>query len=227
MRFGKIALTAPLATLLFFTFGWAEQSPNTQSPPETSAKSAKNGPKEKHWSGSLVDVGCMAKKLGAENTADPAEKPAIGVAHLIGWGAALPQPDQVPGGGGQGGMQGPGQRGPEPGVPTGPPMTDGSADERAAAARASKVDAAAKVCAASLSTPTLGLATSDGQVLQFDQDGNAKAKEALKDADLEPGKKVKAKVTGTMEDETTVKVASIDIKGSGKRASPGAANQDV
>jgi hypothetical protein len=221
MKFEKIVLTAPLATLLFFSAGWAEQAPNTQSPPENSTKNAKNGSKEKHWSGILVDVSCMAKNLGAENKADPPAEPAIGVAHLIGWGAALPEPDQVPGSGGPGATPGSAQRGPEAGLPTEPPMTD------EAAARANKVDNAAKVCFASLSAQALGLATSDGQVLQFDEEGNAKAKEALKDADLDPGKKVKAKVTGTMKDETTVIVASIDIKGSGKRASPGAANQDV
>lgn len=221
MKFGKLVLTAPLATLLLFSASWAEQAPNGQSQPETSTKSAKNSPKEKHWSGILVDVSCMAKNLGAENMTSPPAEPAIGVAHLIGWGAALPQPDQAPGGGGPGATPGSAQRGQEPGVPTEPPMTD------EAAVRANKVDDAAKVCFASLSAQALGLATSDGQVLQFDQEGNAKAKEALKDADLEPGKKVKAKVSGTMKDETTVIVASIDIKGSGKRASPGATYQDV
>ena len=33
---------------------------------------------------------------------------------------------------------------------------------------------------------------------------------------MEPGKKVKAKVEGTLENSTTVKVASVDIKGNGK-----------
>jgi hypothetical protein len=98
-----------------------------------------------------------------------------------------------------------------------------SADEQAQTARAEKIDNAVKQCAASPSAQTLGLATSDGQVLQFDQDGNAKAREALKSADVEPGKKIKAKVTGTMENKATVNVASIEIKGKGKRAA-GAAN---
>ena len=71
-------------------------------------------------------------------------------------------------------------------------------------------------CVASPSAQALGLATSDGQVMQFDPAGNTKAKEALKGADVQPGKKVKAKVTGTMEDKTTVKVAAIDVKAKGK-----------
>jgi hypothetical protein len=52
--------------------------------------------------------------------------------------------------------------------------------------------------------------------MQFDPDGNEKAKEALKDADLQPGKKVKAKVTGILEDKTTLKVAEVDVKGKGR-----------
>lgn len=66
------------------------------------------------------------------------------------------------------------------------------------------------------SSQALGLATSDGQVMQFDADGNEKAKEALKHADVQPGKKVKAKVTGTMEDKSTLKVAAVDVKPKGK-----------
>ena len=56
-----------------------------------------------------------------------------------------------------------------------------------------------------------------GEVVQFDPQGNAKASEALKEVPIETGKKVKAKVAGTMESKTTVDVASVDIRAKGKR----------
>jgi len=52
--------------------------------------------------------------------------------------------------------------------------------------------------------------------MQFDPEGNEKAKEALKDADVQPGKKVKAKVTGTMENKATLRGAEVDVKTKGK-----------
>jgi hypothetical protein len=36
---------------------------------------------------------------------------------------------------------------------------------------------------------------------------------------VQAGKKIKAKVVGSMEDNTTVNVASIEIKGKGKKSS--------
>jgi hypothetical protein len=86
----------------------------------------------------------------------------------------------------------------------------------AAEARAAKVNDAARVCAASPSTPAVGLATGEGQVLQFDSAGNVKAREALKNADLDPGKKIKAKVTGKLQNRSIVLVASIELKGAVK-----------
>jgi hypothetical protein len=61
----------------------------------------------------------------------------------------------------------------------------------------------------------------DGAVVQFDPAGNAKAKDAIKDANVEQGKKLKAKVTGTMENDTTVRVASVEVKAKGKHSSGG------
>ena len=59
--------------------------------------------------------------------------------------------------------------------------------------------------------------------MRFDDEGNAKTGEALKAVTVEPGKQVKAKVTGTVEGSETVKVASVEIKG--KRSSPASATQ--
>ena len=62
---------------------------------------------------------------------------------------------------------------------------------------------------------------SNGQMMRFDTEGAAKAREALKDSGTrESGKKVKAKVTGVIESDHTVKVASVDVKaGKAKRTS--------
>jgi hypothetical protein len=46
-----------------------------------------------------------------------------------------------------------------------------------------------------------------------------KASEALKGTPVDPGKRVKARVAGTMEKSSTINVASVDIKGKGKRSS--------
>jgi len=223
MRFNQLAVMGALATALFLSAGWAQQAPATQSPSEAATKSAKSGAKEKHLSGSLVDITCVAKTLGAETGGTPPAELAPGVPHFTGGGAPQASPGQIPSGAGPGGMQGPMQPNPQSNIPLDTKAPAMSADEQAQTARAEKIDNAVKQCAASPSAQTLGLATSDGQVLQFDQDGNAKAREALKSADVEPGKKIKAKVTGTMENKATVNVASIEIKGKGKRAA-GAAN---
>jgi hypothetical protein len=214
MKLKTVAIIAPLAGTLFCGVAWGQQALGSPSPANPTAKSSQNTPKESHWSGSLVDVACMAKALGSENSANPPAAPAFSMLHFTAEDPASPQAGPPSGVNGQGGMA-PGQRGQEPGPPT---TTDSgmSPEEQARANQASKVDNAAKACAASPSSQALGLATSDGQVMQFDPDGNAKAKEALKDADLQPGKKIKAKVTGIMEDKTTVKVAEVNVKGKGR-----------
>jgi hypothetical protein len=79
--------------------------------------------------------------------------------------------------------------------------------------KATRIDKAAKQCPASPSTQNFGLAMSGGQVVQFDSSGNSKAQEALKGIEVQPGKKIKAKVTGTMENQQTVRVASVEVKG--------------
>lgn len=234
-------MTASLAALLVCTAGWAQQTPNSPTSPETSTKTANNAKssaKGKHWTGILVDVGCMSKTLGAENMVIPAG-PVFGAPHLIGWGAAIPQKtlDHAPSGNvlpaeqesfmppGQQQPGQPGQQGTMPSTaPRNPEPVPGTMEQlpdptNGAQARATRVNDDARMCAASRSTETVGLATGEGQVFQFDQDGNAKAKTALKAADIPPGKKIKAKVTGTLQDQSTVMVAAIEIKGAGKQAS--------
>jgi len=162
-----------------------------------------------------VDVSCLAKTLASGNAITPPAEPAPAVPHFMGAVPASPQEGQVPGAGGQGGM-GTGQRWQEPNLPSTTTNPDISADEQARVKQASKVDNAIKACTASPSSQAFGLATSYGQVMQFDPEGNEKAKEALKDADVQPGKKVKAKVTGTMENKATLRGAEVDVKTKGK-----------
>jgi len=66
-----------------------------------------------------------------------------------------------------------------------------------------------KECALSCAKSGFGLVTADGKFLKFDEDGNAKALEAIKATDKE--KDLKAKVTGEM-DNDTLKVASIELE---------------
>lgn len=61
-------------------------------------------------------------------------------------------------------------------------------------------------------------------MVQFDRDGDARAAEALKGASVQPGKKVKAKVTGVMADANTVKVASVEVKGKHSQQGPSASS---
>lgn len=206
-------------------------NPTTTENPSVNASSASaqrhmSTEKEKHWSGSLVDVGCMAKTLGSgTSNASPAATagtPAAATPHFT------PAPDQLQQPGGQGAGATPaGQAGSagRPGVgPTYPGQESGQnpdisqTQSAQAAAAAERMDAAAKQCAASTSTQSFGLALSDGKVVQLDNQGNTQASEALKTIDVQPGKKVKAKVTGAVEDNNIVRVASVEVKG--KKISP-------
>ncbi len=215
MKLEGLTVTLLLACVLLCSPGWAQQKPDPQSLPETSTKSARKAGKEKHWSGSLVDAGCMARTLGAEAQASTEAEPTLEVPHLAGGDPGSPQAGPTPGVAGQGGM-GPAQHIPEPGLPTQISTPDLNADQRAQLDQVDRVENAAKACVASPLTQALGLATPDGQVMQFDPDGNAKVRQALKEADVQPGKKVKAKVTGTMKDKNTVNVAAVEVKGEAK-----------
>ena len=212
-----------IATSLLGYPGWARptQAPgehhdsSTASPPEnpasdTSTMETKISAKEKHWSGNLVDVGCMVKALGQRTgAANPNVAPGPHAPHFLGSGAPSPQAGQASGG--VGSSPSPGANGPTPGAE--------SPQDEERLAQVARVDNAAKKCAATHSTRTFGLATSDGQMFRFDPRGNMKASEALKGTPVDPGKRVKARVAGTMEKSSTINVASVDIKGKGKRSS--------
>lgn len=78
-------------------------------------------------------------------------------------------------------------------------------------------------CAATSSTRAFGLATWNGtegysRLLPFNQAGNERSAEVLRDVIVKPGKKLEAKVTGTMVDGATVDVVSVDVKGKHKRS---------
>jgi len=211
MKSRAITVAAALATMLFCAAGWPQQTSTG-----TSTQNVKSDEKEKHLSGSLVDVGCMVKALKSAQAQSPQSEPVPGVPHFAGESPQAVGVPQVPAG--QGGTpQGQGQQNTQPmNVPSTP---DTSAADQARLEQEARIDNAVKSCTPTTAAQTLGLEMSGGRLVQFDPSGSAKAKEALKDADVQHGKKIKAKVTGTMEDKYTLNVASIDIKTKAKRAS--------
>jgi hypothetical protein len=197
------------------------ETPGSTYPSSSSAQ--KLDTKEKHWSGALVDVSCMAKELSAGNNASPQQPAATAPAGVPHFASEVGEPpldsgQQRPGGGAMGPGEGNPNTTPTPNTAT-PGATDMSPADAAQMAKAARIDNAAKQCPPTSSTQTFGLSMSGGQVVQFDRDGDTKAAEALKEVSVQPGKKVRAKVTGTLANTTTVKVATIEIKG--KRSSQG------
>jgi hypothetical protein len=91
---------------------------------------------------------------------------------------------------------------------------DISQAQAAQMARADKFDHEAKQCVATASTTAFGLMAPGGQLVRFNNDGNAKAGEVLRTTTVEPGKPVKAKVTGILAGGDTVTVSSVEIKAS-------------
>ncbi len=87
--------------------------------------------------------------------------------------------------------------------------------------QADRMNSAIKKCTPTASTQTFGLAMGNGQVVQFNSEGNLKATEAMRENPALPGKKVKAKVAGSMLNSTTVNVASLELKSkNNKHAQP-------
>ncbi len=177
--------------------------------------------KAKHWTGDLVDATCTVKALSTvqanpKGAATPGANP--GMSHFAGGGAMAAQ-GQFPSGQSQ--M-------PSSGYPSGqqstpeqyPTATSGPDATQAQMARASIVDKVATQCAAKDSTQSFGLVTGDGQIMKFNQEGNAKASEALKENPVPAGKKVKAKVTGTTEGNSGVQVTSVEIKAKKEKSAP-------
>ncbi len=227
MRIGYCFLANSVVALLLWGSGSVAQA-DAQSPsPATSVDSGipnpttstnkHKGQKEKRWSGSLVDANCMAKAMsGAAGKQGPTQPNAGGPrSQLFGSAPQNPPPQMGPGQPRQGGALPSGQS-----QEQNPDMSQAQAAEMA---RVAMVDKEAKQCAATAATTTFGLVISGGQVVKFDDEGNTKVGDALKAVTIEPGKQVKAKVTGTLEDGDTMKVASVEIKG--KRSSSASATQ--
>jgi hypothetical protein len=199
------------------------------TPSSPTAKPSAGDEKMKHLTGTLVDANCMAKTLGSEpaSAAPTGTVPSTGGAPASQTPHFTPEsPDQLQQSGPQAQQSGPqgssatgpGGRNPAGTAPTYPGLDTGqnpdmNQQQAARMAAAERVDTAAKQCAASASTQQFGLAVSSGEVLRFDNAGDAKAAEALKNAELRPGKKVKAKVTGAVDTNDMLRVASVDIKG--------------
>lgn len=228
MALPKTVLTVPLVFALLCSTGWTIDTPGNSS---TSADHAGNH-RERHWSGTLVDIGCMNTSLGPAAVREAASAPSLPMAHLSGWGAILPQPSPAEQHPPDGNTLGPTQQGallpaqdgtqPQPaprGVVPDPatmaPLPDPSGGQ--SQERANVVNRAAKHCGVSTASATVGIATGEGQILKFDQAGATKARQALRTADpqLKPGKKIKVKVSGMLADASTIAVASIEIKGMG------------
>jgi hypothetical protein len=235
VRLGKpVFTTSVVLSLLLWGGSWeargvGAQSRNTvqgsdnQNPPEESSSNAtQKPPKEKHFSGKLVDVNCMVKAMSTQTgaTDENSGRPNAGAPQrewlAEGPGQTSPSPQMGPGQPRQTGALPPGQN------PDQNP--DISQAQAAQMARAEKLDQEAKQCVATTSTTAFGLVPPGGQMVKFNDDGNNKAGEALRTITVEPGKPVKAKVTGILAGGDTIKVSSVEIKDkAGKHASPSAA----
>lgn len=224
MTFKKLLVASSAGVFIFWGSALAQETPapgvaaSTADPDPTSTSANVDTSKEKHWSGNLVDVQCMVNMLNDKSGAG-AEESGTGAPHFMGSGLSG-QVGQQPGVPTAPGGQTPGQgQATAPSLPSeqqgaqNPNMTPAQSAEMA---RAERIDNAARQCPASASTQKFGLSMSGGQVVQFDNSGNTKAQDALREVAVKPGKNIKAKVTGTMQDKQVVRVASVEVKG--KRA---------
>jgi hypothetical protein len=226
------------ALMLSGTLIWAQQSAGSQpalvaGQQSSPAKAAKTE-KAKEWKGKLVDANCVVKAFNTVSAQD-ASGAGQGFPHFAN-GPSQPEPS--PGGGAQQGqtpttvtcpglgcMTPDAKTGPYPmrgglGGPMGSTTTDGPggrSDIKARMRRAALIEDVVKKCVASESTSEFGLALSGGQLIAFDQDGNTKASQAIKVAELQPGKPAKATVKGIEESSGSVHVTSVEIKGKSKK----------
>lgn len=220
------------ALLLSGTLIWVQPSAGFQPPlaarqKSSPAKRAKTE-KSKKWKGKLVDANCFVKALNTVSSHDLSSA-GHGASHFaegpsqpepsLGGGAPQDQPPTVtcPG---LGCTTPDGKTGPYPmrgglGGPMG--RTTGNSDTvsdiNTRMLRAELVEDAAKKCAASGSTAQFGLALMSGRLIEFDPDGNSKASQAVKVAELQPGKPEKATIKGIEENSGSIHVTSVQIKG--------------
>jgi hypothetical protein len=222
--------------LLSGTLIWVQPSAGFQPPfaagqQSSPAKPAKTE-KAKKWKGKLVDSKCMVKALNTVTVHDLASE-GQGATHFAngpsqpepfsGGGAQMGQPPVMtcPGLGclSPNGKSGPYSLGGSLGKTTGPGNRDPNAgsDVSARMRRAEFVLDAVNKCPASESTSEFGLALSSGRLIGFDRDGNTKASQAIKVAELQSDKPAKATIEGIEESTGLVHVTSVQIKGKNKK----------
>lgn len=202
----------------------AGQQPSPAMPAKTE--------KAKKWKGKLVDAKCMVKALNTVTVHDLASE-GQGAPHFA---SGPSQPEQFAGGGAQmgqppvmtcpglgclspDGKAGPYSLGRSLGKTTEPGSKDPNtgSDVSARMRRAEFVLDAVKKCPASESTSEFGLALSSGRLIGFDRDGNTKASQAIKVAELQSAKPAKATVEGIEESTGLVHVTSVQVKGKNKK----------
>ena len=187
------------------------------SPKANGATAAQRKPEKlRKWSGNLVDADCMTNALRQIPSLDPSLDPFSAFwqsiessqrdqqAHRSGaWSpqATPPALNQTAWSGDSDGE---------------PELSERElAMQRAQLREAAVLEQSAKACAPNGPTTHYGLLVSSGELLRFDTAGNLKAKEAVNISapeGIEPGRAVKASVTGMPERENWVIVASIKIK---------------
>lgn len=207
------------------------QPPLAAGQKSSPAKKAIAG-KQKKWKGKLVDENCLAKAMNTVSVHDLSSA-GQGAPHFA--NGPL-QPEPFFGGGAQQNQPPvvtcPGVGCGSPDAKTGPyPMRDGLGgamgpgpgnsntrpDINARLHHAAMVDDAVKKCPASQTTSDFGLVLSSGQVIEFNQEGNSKASQAIKVAELSPGSPAKATVEAIEENSGSVRVTSVQIKGKRKK----------
>ena len=224
------------ALMLSGTLIWVQPSAGFQPPfaaaQESSPAKQEKTVKPRKWKGKLVDANCVVKVLNTVSVHDLSSA-GHGARHFANSPA---QPESFLGGGAQPGQSPvttcPGLGCLTPDGKTGPgPMRGGlggpmendtrnpgkGPDLATRMRRAQLVEGAARKCAPSKSTSQFGLALSSGRLIGFDQDGNSKASQAIKVAEVRPGKPAKATVKGIVERNGLVHVTSVQINGKHKK----------
>jgi hypothetical protein len=180
--------------------------PGTPSVPSAARPASKEkSPKVHKWTGSLVDSICMADALRQVPSLDQILFPEPLSQYYL---QALQGSQRTSQGTGSGISSPQGQPHP-PGPPSDSPGSNGDPEtserelamQAAQLRRAELMDHQVKVCTPSPPTSHFGLFVSDGYLLKFDAAGDFRAMKALKASVLQPGKAVKAKVTGVLIEE--------------------------
>ena len=188
------------------------QSGGHQSP----RASARETQKARKWTGNLADADCVGKALGRIQGIDEAllPDPLSEYWQIVEGSQRGDRPHNSGTWSPQGQPQTPGQTGwwrDSDGEPEASKRQ--IAMQEAQLRRVKVLEQVAKACTPTLPTVHYGLLISGGQLLKFDKTGDFKAKEAINVSPVEPEKIVKVKVTGVIEAEGTLGVASIELKG--------------